>query len=166
LNNAPRHLILGEAKFNQEWMSRGNLVDLDRYGARPLIGAINANLAGRRETEGGLSHIFFGHDDVPSVSEWVHQDRGGTVCPPPTNTEWPDSTWGVMLPLVPFVRLRTPTPPQWAREMAFEDGRNAVVLRCDDVGQSGSLHGFYLVTVDPRAAPGKDVVVEWIQIPR
>ena len=48
----------------------------------------------------------------------------------------------------------------------FEDGRNAVVMRCDDVGQSGSMHGFHLVTVDPRQPSGKDVSVEWIQIQR
>jgi hypothetical protein len=49
--------------------------------------------------------------------------------------------------------------------MAIRDGRNAVVLRCDDVGQSGSGHGFHLVTVDPSKAPPADVTVEWIQIP-
>jgi hypothetical protein len=163
-NNLPRQLALGDAKFNQEWMMEGNLADPDCYGARPLIGAIGDNLAGG-SGPGGLSHIFFGHDDVPAVSQWSHPERGGVVFPPPSSGEWPDTKWGWKVPLVPFFKMRTSAPPDWARDVQYDDGRNAVVLRCDDVGQSGSQHGCYLITVDPGAGPGKDVVIEWIQIP-
>lgn len=163
-NNLPQQLILGDAKFNQEWMAKSNFLDPDCYGARPLIEAIDDNLAGGPQA-GGLSHIFFGHDDVATVSRWAHPERGGAVFPPPLLDEWPDSKWGWAMPFAPFFRMRTLAPPSWAREISLEDGRNAVVLRCDDVGQSGSLHGIYLITVDPGAEPGKDVVIEWIQIP-
>ena len=49
--------------------------------------------------------------------------------------------------------------------MYLRDGRNAVVIRCDDVGQKGSGHGFHLVTVDPGKEPPADVTIEWIEIP-
>ena len=48
--------------------------------------------------------------------------------------------------------------------MQFVDGRNAKVLRCDDVGQSGSEPGFYLVTVKPSKNSESSVTVEWFPI--
>ena len=139
---------------------------VDLYGPRQLISEINENLDSPARQD-GVSHVFFGHDDIPAPSLWIHEVAGGRVFPTKLGERWGDSQWTTLQTFTaPFLRQRTSSPPQWAREMAFEDGRNAVVMRCDDVGQSGSMHGFHLVTVDPRQPSGKDVSVEWIQIPR
>ncbi|MCC6669533.1 MAG: metallophosphoesterase [Planctomycetes bacterium] len=164
--NLPRQLLYGDAKFNQEWILKDSFFDEDMYGARQLIGAINENLAGPANQH-GLSHLFFGHDDVPAPSRWIHEDQAGHVFPAPPGATWGDSKWGAISRwTTPLFRQRTSAPPGWARDMVFDDGRNALVLRCDDVGQSGSLHGFHLVTVDPRKPRGRQVAIEWIQIPR
>lgn len=163
-SNLPSQLLRGDADFNQEWMKKGTLTDVDCYGARPLVEAINQNLA-KGPGGPGVSHVFFGHDDVPVVSRWVDEDQGGRVFPTEDGDDWPRNMWGSLAPVTPFFRTRTVAPPEWGRTMNIRDGRNAVVLRCDDVGQSGSGHGFHLVTVDPSKAPPGDVTVEWIAIP-
>jgi len=164
MSNLPSQLLRGDANFNQEWMKKGTLTDVDCYGARPLIDAVNAHLA-KGAGGSGISHIFFGHDDVPAVSQWVHIDQGGRVFPTEDGGDWPGTMWGPLVPIVPFFRTRTVAPPEWGREMVLRDGRNATVIRCDDVGQAGGRHGFHLVTVDPGKAPPEDVTVEWIEIP-
>jgi hypothetical protein len=164
MSNLPSQLLRGSANFNQEWMKKATVWDSDCYGARPLIEAINGNLA--KGAEGpGVSHIFFGHDDVPVVSQWVNSDQAGRVFPTEDGGDWPGSMWGWLAPVIPFFRTRTVAPPEWGREMYVRDGRNAAVIRCDDVGQSGSGHGFCLVTVDPAKAPPADVTIDWIEIP-
>ena len=164
MSNLPSQLLRGSANFNQEWMKKATVWDSDCYGARPLIEAINGNLA--KGAEGpGVSHIFFGHDDVPVVSQWVDSDQAGRVFPTEDGGDWPANMWGWLAPITPFFRTRTVAPPEWGREMYIRDGRNAAVIRCDDVGQSGSGHGFCLVTVDPAKAPPADVTIDWIEIP-
>jgi hypothetical protein len=163
-SNLPSQLLRGDANFNQEWMKENTLSDADCYGARPLVEAINWSLA-KSPGGPGVSHIFFGHDDVPVVSQWVDEDQGGRVFPTEDGGDWPGNMWGSLAPVTPFFRTRTVAPPEWGRTMNVRDGRNAVVLRCDDVGQSGSGHGFHLVTVDPSKPPPGDVTVEWIAIP-
>jgi hypothetical protein len=163
-SNLPSQLLRGDAEFNQEWMKRGTLHDADCYGARPLVEAINLNLA-KGPGGPGVSHVFLGHDDVPVVSQWVDEDQGGRVFRTAHGGDWPGNMWGSLAAMTPLFRTRTVAPPEWGRAMHLRDGRNAVVLRCDDVGQSGSGHGFHLVTVDPSKPPPEDVTVEWIQIP-
>jgi hypothetical protein len=163
-SNLPTQLFRGTARFNQEWMKRGTVLDNDCYGARPLIEAVNSNLA-QGPGGSGISHIFFGHDDVPAVSKWVHPDQGGRVFPTEDGGDWPGNMWGSNAWMVPFFRTRTKAPPDWGREMYIRDSRNADVIRCDDVGQRGSGHGFHLVTIDPGKEPPADVTVEWIEIP-
>ena len=72
--------------------------------------------------------------------------------------------WGKWTVAAAFYPIQSTRPPDWAREMHFVDGRNAKVLRCDDVGQSGSEPGFYLVTVKPSKNGESSVTVKWFPI--
>ncbi|MBK9387156.1 MAG: metallophosphoesterase [Planctomycetes bacterium] len=165
MTSVPRQIAYGDSKFNQEWMLKDSVFDGDHYGARQLVEAITWNLDGPSRT-GGLSHLFFGHDDVPARSKWIHDEQAGRVFPAPQGEEWPAGKWSFLGGLTtPFLRQRTVAPAPWGRELRREDGHNAVVMRCDDVGQRGSMHGFYLVTVDPRKPRAEQIAVEWIQIP-
>jgi len=175
-NFVPNMIFQGDA-FDHEWMGSQFLFDTDNAGAEFVCAAVNENLANPREGKPGLSHIFFGHNNIPAVSRWVREDQGGAVFPPPRYGQWTGSIYGSQTVLAPLVKLRSQEPPEWGRKMKFTDGRNAAVVRLDDVGESGSPHhGFSLVTVypaerDPQpdgsttVKPGK-VTIEWVPIPK
>ena len=85
--------------------------------------------------------------------------------PPPPSGEWSGNKWGAKVPLAPFFKMRTVRPPEWGREMRLTDGRDATVVRVDDVGQANQVHGFHLITVDPRADESERVTIEWFRVP-
>ncbi|HZL73645.1 MAG TPA: hypothetical protein VFC86_14400 [Planctomycetota bacterium] len=165
--------------FHQRWM-RHTVWDESCGNARGLLEVINRNLAGAppirpsgagpEYPSAGISNVFFAHDDVPIVSEWVH-GPADTVFPEP-----PLESGSAILGSIDGL-FRRPThlgTPEWGKEMAFHDGRQATVVRMDDVGDAydkNNTNGFHLVTVTPppAGAPATErakVVVRWIQIPR
>jgi len=165
--------------FHQRWM-RHTVWDETCGNARGLLEVINRNLAGappiRPSGDGpaypaaGISHVFFAHDDVPIVSPWVHEPAD-TVFPEPP----PERGWGIWESIDGMFRRPTHLgTPEWGKDMAFHDGRQATVVRMDDVGDAydkNNTNGFHLVTVTPppAGAPPTErakVVVRWIQIPR
>jgi hypothetical protein len=138
---------------------------------------INRNLAGAPDVvpdgggapypAAGISHVFFAHDDVPIISGWLH-DPGDSVFPEPASTD--SSGLGESLRGI-YSRPRHEGTPSWGADMAFHDGRRAIVVRMDDVGDAydrNNTHGFQLVTVTfPGSGSGHPQVrVRWIQIPR
>jgi len=107
----------------------------------------------QRETDGAtypparISHLFFGHDDTPVVSQWIHVN-GNSVFPGQAGDEnwdtFKNSFRGV------FKRAQSEHGPGWAADMLFDDGRQATVVRLDDLGDVFSkvnTHGLSLVTV-------------------
>lgn len=149
--------------FQERWM-RSTAWDTSCYNAKGLLDTINRNLEGApdpwnaaaRDTykSAGLSHIFFGHDDVPVVSPWVHPNGNAVFPEQPSDAGW--NTFGHHLGGI-FFRLQSDNAPSWARTMHFDDGRQATVVRLDDLGDAFSdvnTHGFTLVTVGDPTAPG------------
>ena len=161
----PNAIFYGD-RFEQEWMGQHFLVDVDNQNAEGLVRTINANLAGRPGGDAGISHLFFGHNALPAISSWVHEDAGGAVFPPPDHGRWEGSPWGPYTAMAPFFKMRNIEPPAWARSIRIRDGRNATVVRVDDVGEPANEHGFFLVTVHPARGdvPGP-VEVEWFPVP-
>lgn len=165
--------------FHQRWM-RHSVWDETCGNARGLLEVINRNLegaplikpsgGGAEYPAAGISHVFFAHDDVPIVSPWVHEPAD-TVFPRPSlaaSSPFWESVEGL------FRRPMHEGTPAWGEEMAFHDGREATVVRMDDVGDAfdkNNTNGFHLVTVTPppEGAPATErakVEVRWIQIPR
>ncbi|MFO0981932.1 MAG: hypothetical protein U1E76_09355, partial [Planctomycetota bacterium] len=142
-----RYLVEPEG-FQQAWMKEGFWDDAC-YHAKDLVRLINANLytRSRRDDDGvnipargGISHIFFAHDDVPTVSQWVHAEWGNAILP---RRDEQNS------PLELLFRTRSKRLPKWAKEMPTPDG-NAMVVRLDDLGDLTDhvpAHGFCLVHV-------------------
>ena len=165
--------------FHERWM-RHTVWDDTCGNARGLLQVINRNLAGAPEIIpacGGsaspsacISHVFFAHDDVPIISPWLHAP-GQTVFPEPANSD--SSGLGESLEGV-FRRPMHLGTPSWGADMVFRDGRQATVVRMDDVGDAfdrNNTHGIQLVTVTfpPEGSPAwtrPNVSVRWIQIPR
>jgi hypothetical protein len=169
----------GGDDFHQRWM-RNTVWDDTSCNARGLIEVINRNLVGAPDiTPAGkgtpyasarISHVFFGHDDVPIISGWLHPPTDA-VFPDPADTDssgfW-EGVEGV------FRRPTHQGTPEWGAGMNFHDGRQAVVVRLDDVGDAhdrNNTNGFSLVTVTfpPPGSPKSTrptVTVRWIQIPQ
>ncbi len=168
-NDVLREAVYGQ-DFQERWM-RKNAWDEDCYNARGLIEAINRNLdgvpEGAPEPPARISHLFFGHDDTPVVDRWVSAE--GRAVFPNAHT---DGGWGSVGHHVvgALSRSQSSGPPAWANAMTFDDGRNAAVIRMDDLGDlfsSANTHGFHLVSVtyaDGAAEPS--VRVRRIHIPR
>jgi hypothetical protein len=172
--------VSGEGEnFHERWM-RHTVWDDTCGNARGLIQLINRNLSGAPPITPGnggapypsaeISHLFFAHDDVPIVSDWLHPP-GDSVFPDPAETD--SSGLGESLKGIAS-RPRHSGTPSWGAEMTFHDGRRATVIRMDDVGDAhdrNNTNGFHLVTVTfpPAGSPVSDrpqVRVRWIQIPR
>jgi hypothetical protein len=165
--------------FHQRWM-RHTVWDPNCGNARGLLEVINRNLAGappitpsgggKAYPSAGISHLFFAHDDVPIVSDWLHAPAD-SVFPEPRD---PDATgfWEGVEGI--FRRPTHEGAPTWGAGMTFHDGRKATVIRMDDIGDAhdrNNTNGFHLVTVTLPApgAPKEEraqVSVRWIQIPR
>jgi hypothetical protein len=174
--------------FQERWMRR-NAWDEGCYGGKDLVDAINRNLSGAppipNEALGstyppaGITHIFFGHDDTPVVAPWVHVNGRAVFPGQESGAGWEgfrNTFYGI------YRRVQSKVAPSWAGRMRFYDGRQATVVRLDDLGDVFSKtnsHGFSLVTVRfPRApagggspaageeAPRPRVEVRWIPIPR
>jgi hypothetical protein len=174
---AIRSWTYGE-NFQERWM-RSTAWDTDCYNAKGLIDIINRNLEGAPPTvdrfsntkipSARISHLFFGHDDVPVESEWVHPNGNAVFPEQPSDADW--SGLGYELGGF-FFRLQSHNAPDWASGMHFDDGRQAKVERLDDLGDAFSgvnTHGFSLVTVhpaEPGAASRPAADVRWIPIPR
>lgn len=164
--------------FQQRWM-RDTAWDENCSNARPLLETINRNLTGapseRNEwtaesvRSARISHLFFGHDDVPIEGDWIHR-YGNNVFPDQTSDDgW--SGFGNALEGF-FFRTQTKAAPAWAADMHFDDGRNARVVRLDDLGDAFSsvnTHGFAVVTVNP-SVPGSGAppraTTRWVPLPR
>jgi len=158
--------------------------DEDCYNAKGLLEVIHRNLdgapdpwnplAGSTYPSARISHLFFGHDDVPFVAPWVHPNGNAVFPEQPSSAAWSSFDhhfWGV------FFRRQSLVAPAWARDMHFDDGRQSTVVRVDDLGDAFSkvnTHGFMLVTVAPAApgapAPtprkGAGITVRWFPISR
>jgi hypothetical protein len=162
--------------FHERWM-RGSVWDDTCGNARGLLQVINRNLAGAPDVvpggggapypAAGISHVFFAHDDVPIISDWLHYPDD-SVFPEPASTD--SSGLGESLRGI-YSRPRHEGTPSWGADMAYHDGRRATVVRMDDVGDAydrNNTHGFQLVTVTfPGSGSGRPQVrVRWIQIPR
>lgn len=165
--------------FHQRWM-RTTVWDDTSCNARGLIELINRNLAGAPgmacSGDGGsyasaqISHVFIGHDDVPIISPWLHAPTA-SVFPAPAETDssgfWEEAEGLIRRP----IHRGTPS---WGAGMDFHDGRQATVVRMDDVGDAhdrNNTNGFQLVTVTfpPPGSPPPirpTFRVRWIQIPQ
>jgi hypothetical protein len=169
--------------FQERWM-RENAWDSSCYNAEGLLDAINRNLDGAPDIlnassgasypSARISHLFFGHDDVPVKAPWVHSNGNAVFPDQPSDAAW-DSLGHLAGGM--FFRLQSETAPDWARTMHFDDGRQATVVRLDDIGDAFSnvnTHGFSLVTVhlpgpdsQPASRPSKPSIdVRRIPIPR
>jgi hypothetical protein len=190
-----------ENRFQEEWMLRWQGVRLwpirkgddviEPYNAGPLIETINDNLGCRRTRapSGGLSHVFFAHDDEPLDGEWLQGEKR-ILFPPPTGSCWEGTRFKPWCrhALSFLFKLRTDEPDEWAtighRCPGFEstpsewqlkplpvpndprDALNARVVRLDDVGQlptivgGGLHHGLHVVRIQ-RGADG----TSWIDDP-
>jgi hypothetical protein len=142
-----------------------------------VIETINRNLEGTPAPPVGgsrppaaISHLFFAHDDVPTVGPWIHPD-GRAVFPNCAS----DASWeGIGYHLLGiFFPSQSEGPPSWGGKMVFDDGRQAAVIRMDDLGDSFDKtngHGFHLVTVRHPAGQGREaapkITVRWIPIPQ
>jgi hypothetical protein len=160
----PRYIAHGE-EFDMEWMGDGTPFDTNEGRAEEILDAINENLAGGPHGANGIDHLFFAHNDIPYVTDWITDESEGYVFAPPDGGEWSGGKWGAKAAFAPFVKLRSVRPAEWGQDMRFTDGRNAKVVRVDDVGQAGQIHGFHLITVDPRAEGDDRVTIEWFEIP-
>jgi hypothetical protein len=162
-------VVSGGENFHERWM-RHTVWDDTCGNARGLLELINRNLAGAPSPSANLSHVFFAHDDVPIIAQWLHPPAE-SVFPDPANTD--SSGFGESLEGV-FRRPMHSGTPAWGALMEFRDGRGATVVRMDDVGDAydrNNTHGFQLVTVTfpPEGSPASarpEVRVRWIQIPR
>jgi hypothetical protein len=160
--------------FQERWM-RKTAWDEECYNAKGLLDVIHRNLegapdprnpvAGTQYPGARISHVFFAHDDVPYVAPWVHPN-GNAVFPEQSSQQgwdsFQDHFWGV------FFRRQSICAPSWAREMHFDDGRQATVVRLDDLGDAFSrvnTHGFSVVTV-PSTGESAPVTVRWFPITR
>jgi hypothetical protein len=156
------------------------------YHARELIGVVNRRLF-VRDRRGGISHLFFAHNDVPlGPAPWVHGADGGVVFPELRAGDWREGREYhhhfrrpplpfVKAPLRHLVKLRNDEPPDWAKAMRPRAG-NADVVRLDDLAYPESPHGFHLVSVVPsdcppqaesasaRAPCASEVFVRWIPL--
>ncbi|MCZ6690303.1 MAG: metallophosphoesterase [Planctomycetota bacterium] len=141
----PRVARYGD-EFNQEWMGPHLWFDRDYHGAEHLVPAITDNLHG--DGTSGISHVFFGHNDVPHKSNWIHHEDGGRVFRRDAGEEWPSTEWGSCWRyfMAIWFKMRTQAPPEWGIDLRRPKPYNAEVYRCDDIGQSSSSHGFYLLT--------------------
>jgi hypothetical protein len=151
---ALREASFGE-NFQERWM-RHTAWDESCYNAKGLLETINRNLEGAPPISSSvrawtyapaqISHIFFAHDDTPVIGQWVNVN-GNAVFPQPSDAGW-DPVLNTLTGI--YKRSQTECAPGWARDMRFADGRNATVVRLDDIGDSFSIvnsHGFSLVTV-------------------
>lgn len=145
-------------RFNQEWMGTVWGDEEDCHNAQSLATSINENLA-REGGAGGISHVFYAHNDVPAEGTWAETDNGRIVFRPPACRDWSGCPNEGQSALAPLIRLRTKEPFAWGRDMRAPEGRNAAVHRVDDLGDNGSdVQGFHLVTVYPN--PGGEPVIE------
>lgn len=177
-NDILREAIYG-ADFQERWM-RKTAWDQDCYNARGLLEAINRNLSGapsysvdgrpEAQRSADIGHLFFGHDDTPVIGRWV-SDNGRSVFP----NNAPGADWSTFRHWLAgtFNRSQSQGPPSWAEAMAFDDGRNSVVVRMDDLGDiflNANSHGFHLVTVTfpdrSDSAENPQIRVRRIPIPR
>src|SRR6185436_10901093 len=118
--------------FHERWM-RESVWDDSCGNARGLIQVLNRNLAGAPAItpatggapypSAGVSHLFFAHDDVPIVGDWLHYP-GDSVFPDPAESD--SSGLGETLEGI-VRRPRHSGTPGWGAEMAFHDGRHATV---------------------------------------
>jgi hypothetical protein len=175
LGQGIQSMIRGE-NFQERWM-RSTVWDEECYNARGVLEAINRNLEGAPPPPvpdtrpwAPISHLFFGHDDVPSVGPWVHPD-GRTVFPNRASDDGWDTVGQQLLGF--FFPSQADGPPAWGGRMVFDDGRQASVIRMDDLGDvfdKTNGHGFHLVTVRYPAGPVRGapptISVRWIPIPR
>ena len=159
-----------------------DVINRNLSGAPPITNEIT----GTTYPPGRISHIFFGHDDTPVVGPWVHPNGNGVFPGQPSDATW--NTLGQTVNGI-FLRSQSTCAPDWAAEMHFDDGRQATVVRLDDLGDVFSkvnTHGFSLVTVhfpEDDEPPASDaaktdggqeniamkaprVDVRWIPIPR
>jgi hypothetical protein len=142
--------------FQERWM-RHTVWDDSCYHARDLLEVINRNLSGAppivREADGAsyrpaeITHLFFGHDDTPVVGRWIHAN-GRAVFP----DQLSDAGWNTAGEKFRgfYSRTQSKRAPGWGPAMRFYDGRQATVVRLDDIGDVFSKvnsHGFSLVTV-------------------
>ncbi len=180
--------LSGRGRAQEEWMRRSYSLpweaDVEEYasqhGARRLVGSISDRLA-PDIWGGGISHIFFGHNDVPlGPDEWAHTNAGRHVFIELPQGEWLEGReWHVhldQLPYLPYAKIplaaifkvRNDEPPDWAKALQPQQG-NAYVVRLDDVANPGGVHGFHLVTVVPRACAtppcGAGVHIKWFALP-
>jgi hypothetical protein len=164
--------------FQERWM-RDTGWDEMCSNAKPLLEVINRNLTGAPDEQNPLtgaltpgarlSHLFFGHDDVPIVAPWIHPN-GNNVFPEQTS----DLGWDSFGDAVEgfFVRRQSEHAPSWASRMHFDDGRQATVVRLDDLGDAFSnvnTHGFSVVTVKPvvpAAGAAPRTSVRWVPLSR
>lgn len=169
----------------EEWMRRSltfpgqDPSGAEGYGARLLIDAMNDRLS-PSERGGGISHVFFAHDDVPlGPHDWVQRTGDdhdyGRVFPERRHGEWQEGREmhfatdrppipGLKLLLAQLFKLKNDEPPDWAKAMRPEQG-NAHVYRLDDIAYPGAAHGFHVVTIVPLAPGESRVDVEWIPLP-
>jgi hypothetical protein len=183
--------LSGRGRTQQEWMQRSFAFCWDEgyacfrsddytqhKGADRLVDAIGDRLY--TDERGGISHVFFGHNDVPlGPDQWAHTQSDRHVFVELPQGEWhegreyhhhydtlPFLPWGKW-PAPYIFKMRNDEPPDWAKAEQPERG-NAAVIRLDDVANPGGVHGFHLVTVVPRACAGPcgaDVHVKWFALP-
>ncbi len=162
--NVRRLLTTGD-RFNQEWM--GPAWDADRHchHARALIETVNTNLSGPAAPEGGISHVFFAHNDEVAEGMWAQADQGNHVFRRDPCQRWTGCPYRGHEASRGLFRTRTEEPFAWGREMTVPEGRNARVIRVDDIGDNGSeSHGFHLVTVYPQP-DGRPPVIKVTNVP-
>lgn len=174
--------LAGRGRQQEEWMKRSyDWLDPDsggNYHAKELIDVVNDKLyvAG----QGGISNLFFAHNDVPlGPSPWVHAADGGAVFPELRAGDWSEGReyhHHFKQPPLPFIKallhpllkVRNDEPPDWAKAMRPREG-NADVVRLDDLSYPNSPHGFHLVTVVPekcgcaRPHPA-EVFIRWVPL--
>ena len=156
--NLTRLLTTGD-RFNQEWMGPSWVADEHCHHARLLVEAMNDNLEGSGQDEGGIHHVFFGHNDDVAEGTWASVEQGGAVFHKDPGQRWTGCPYGKTSTVRPFFKQRTVEPFDWGLDMKVDAGRNAKVTRLDDLGDNGSDdHGFHLVTVYPR--PGQKPIVQ------
>ena len=107
--------------FQERWM-RENAWDSSCYNAEGLLDAINRNLDGAPDIlnassgasypSARISHLFFGHDDVPVKAPWVHSNGNAVFPDQPSDAAW-DSLGHLAGGM--FFRLQSETAPDWAR---------------------------------------------------
>ncbi len=144
-----RSLVGVKGSLAREWMQHSTL-DGDAYNARGVVRAIQCHLADRGNGRPGLEALFFAHDNVPGRSQWVRDEVDGHPFRERTSLPWRGRSRGLLSAIASiFVTIDPDEPSRWARISRVPPGRNAQVIRLDDVSDTfwDTYHGFTVFRV-------------------